>query len=62
MIRFHYIFFYHIFLGGNLIRNDKDGTWNTVEEVEFKVSQYADDNKWILNCSPESIDGILLSM
>ena len=45
MIRFHYIFFYHIFWGEILIRNDKDGTWNTVEEVEFKVSQYADDNK-----------------
>ena len=45
MIRFHYIFFYHIFGGEILIRNEKDGTGNTVEEVEFKVSQYADDNK-----------------
>ena len=45
MIRFHYIFFYHIFWGEILIRNDKDGTWNTVEEVELKISQYSDDNK-----------------
>ena len=59
MIRFQYIFFYHIFWGEILIRNDKDGTG---KEVEFKVSQYADDNKGFLNCSPESIDGILLSM
>ena len=40
-----------------MIRNDKDGTGNTVEKVELKVSQYGDDNKGFLNCSPESIDG-----
>ena len=49
-----------IFFGELLIRNDKDGTGDTVEKVELKVSQYGDDNKGFLNCPRESIDGILL--
>ena len=43
---------------GILIRNNKDITSIIVGDVEFKLSQYADDTSLFSNGSPESMDGI----
>ena len=45
-----------------MIRNNKDITGIIVGDVEFKLSQYADDTSLFSNGSPESMDGILRTL
>ena len=47
---------------GILIRKNKDITGIIVGDVEFKLSQYADDTSLFSNGSPESMDGILRTL
>ena len=43
---------------GILIRNNKGNKWITIERVEYKLSQYADDTTIFTDGSPSSLDGI----
>ena len=44
---------------GILIRNNKDIKGITIEGVEYKLSQYADDTTIFTDGSPSSLDGII---